>query len=188
MNMISLLLVWSSAVLAPTASGAVKVAVINLPEVSERYHRTADLERHFEEIRKSLNEKRDAKNAKIEKMARSLQEELKPGTEAFDKRRKELAMLQAELQWFVEAEGKKVEQGLAEALRKIYKDIQAVVADVARDRGVDIVLASDTVPDETPSSPSQVRQHILLQKVVYWSPNVDITDEVVQRLNTRYHK
>ncbi len=188
MNMISLCLAWSGVMLAQGGTGSVKVAVINLPEVSERYNKTADLELHFEGIRKKLNEQRNAMSAKVEKMARSLQEELKPGTEAFDKRRKEVAMQEAELQWFVEAEGKKVEQGLADALRKIFTDIRAVVADVARDRGFDIVLASDRVPDNAPSSPGQVRQHILLQKVIYWNPNVDITDEVVQRLNARYQK
>jgi len=188
MNTISLFLACSGVVLAPSTAGSVKVAVINLPVVSERYQRTAVLEQHFAGIREKLNDKRDAMNAKIEKITRSLQEELKPGTEAFDKRQKELAMQQAELQWFVQSEGKKVEQGLADALLKIYADIQTTVADIARERGFDIVLASDEVPKDSPGSPGQVRQHILLQKVIYWSPNVDITDEVVQRLNARYKK
>jgi len=188
MNTISFWLAWSGVLLAQGGAGAVKVAVVNLPDVSERYHKTADLEQHFAGVRQKLNEQRDAMSANIDKMSQSLQEELKPGTDAYDKRRKEIAMKEAELQWFVEAEGKKVERGLADSLRKIYKDIQAVVAEVAKDRGFDIVLAGDTVPEDVPSSPSQVRQHILLQKVIYWSPNVDITDEVVQRLNARYHK
>lgn len=188
MNMTSLFVAWSGVLLAQGGANSVKVAVVNLPEVSERYAKTADLEAHFEGVRTKLNEQRDEMSAKVEKMARSLQEELKPGTEVYEKRRKEVAMQEAELQWFVEVEGKKVEQGLADALLKIYSDIQTVVSEVAKDRGFDIVLASDRVPDSAPSSPAQVRQHILLQKVLYWSPSVDISDEVIQRLNARYRK
>ena len=42
------------------------------------------------------------------------------------------------------------------------------------------------MPDETADTGGQVRQQILLQKVLFWSPQVDITDAVVVRLNARY--
>ena len=119
-------------------------------------------------------------------MARSLQEELKPGTEAYNTRRKELAMLEAELQWFVESEGRNVELGLANSLRSIFSDIQEMVREVAESQGIDVVLAYDRVPDEIPDSPQQARQQILLQKVVYSSPRVDLTAEVIGRLNAKY--
>ena len=32
----------------------------------------------------------------------------------------------------------------------------------------------------------RARQEILLQKVVHWSPRVDLTAEVIQRLNAKY--
>jgi thiamine biosynthesis protein ThiC len=33
---------------------------------------------------------------------------------------------------------------------------------------------------------AQMRQQIVLQKVLYWSLNVDLTDAVGERLNTKY--
>ena len=167
---------------------ATKVAVVNIPAVSERYQKTSDLEAQFEQRRAQLNQQRDALRDKIDRARRSLQEELKPNTPAYEQRRKELALLETELQWFVDTEGQKVEGGLAQSLRSIYDDIKAVVHEVAENMGIDVVLAADQLPQEAPSSTAQARQQIMLQKVLYWSPGVDITDEVVARLNQRYNK
>ena len=163
-----------------------KAAVVNVAGVSEKYAKTADLEAQFDAVRRKLNQERDAMKEKIEKANRSLQEELKPGTDEYRARRKQIALMEAELQWFVESEGQKVEKGLAESLRSIYGDIQTVVREIAQEKKLDIVLAADQLPAETPDSATQVRQHILLQKVLYWNPSVDLTDEVISRLNARY--
>jgi Skp family chaperone for outer membrane proteins len=177
---------FSLAVGPQLAHGDTKVAVVNVAGVSEKYAKTADLEAQFDAVRRKLNQERDAMKEKIEKANRSLQEELKPGTDEFRARRKQIALMEAELQWFVESEGQKVEKSLAESLRSIYADIQVVVREIAQEKGLDIVLAADQLPAETPDSANQVRQHILLQKVLYWNPSVDLTDEVITRLNTRY--
>lgn len=166
--------------------GSTRVAVVDVPAVSERYLRTSDLEARFEQRRVKFNRERDALREKIERAGRSLQEEFKPGTGEYGERRKQLAMLEAELQWFMETEGEKIERHLAGSLRSIYDDIQAIVGEVAKEQGIDVVLAADRMPEETPRATTQARQQIVLQKVVYWSPRVDLTDEVVTRLNTEY--
>ena len=167
-------------------SGSVRVAVVDVPAASEQYLRTADLEAHFENLRRKFSEERDALRSKQDRMARSLQEELKPGTDEFRERTKQLVLLEAEFQWFIESEGQKVERGLATSLRTIFDDIQAVVREIAEARGIDVVLAYQKMPDEAPESATLVRQHILLQKVLYWNPRVDLTKDVVTRLNAKY--
>ena len=182
--MVAVALMW---VIGPQlAIGSTKVAVVNVGAVSGKYAKTADLEAQFDAIRRKLNQERDSMKEKIEKANRSLQEELKPGTDEFRARRKQVALMEAELQWFVESEGQKVEKGLAESLRGIFGDIQTAVREVAQEKGVEIVLASDQLPAETPDSPTQVRQHILLQKVLFWAPGLDLTEDVITKLNARY--
>jgi len=173
-------------VVGQTGDEATRVAVVNVPLVSEEYDKTAVLEAHFEGIRRKLNDRRNAMKDKIDLAGRSLQEELKPGTDAYRERRKQLALLEAELQWFVESEGQRAEQGLAESLKEIYSDIQTAVREVARESGIDVVLAADKLPDMPPDSAVRVRQQILLQKVLYWNPRLDITDQVVTWLNAKY--
>ncbi len=163
--------------------GSARVAVVDIPAVSQRYLRTADLEAQFEQHRIKFTEQRDVLRQKIERTARSLQEEFKPGSEEFEVRRKQLVLLEAELQWYVETEGQKLEAPLAASLRQIYSDIRVAVRDVAKERDIDIVIAADRLPEDTPRTTAQARQQILLQKVVYWTLRVDITEEVLRRLN-----
>jgi Skp family chaperone for outer membrane proteins len=182
---------WQLVILAAgVASGPAwadtKVAVVNVATLSEKYAKTKDLESQFDALRKSLGQQREAMKEKIERAKAALQEELKPGTEEFLQRRKEIAMMEAELQWFVESEGQKVEKGLAQALRSIFDDIHVVVQELADEEGIQVVLAADNVPAEAPDTPNQARQTILLQKVLYWKPETDMTDAVLTRLNQRY--
>ena len=163
-----------------------KVAVVNVATVSEKYAKTKDLESQFDALRKSLGQQREAMKEKIERAKAALQEELKPGTEEFLQRRKEIAMMEAELQWFVESEGQNVEKGLAKALRSIFDDIHVVVKELAEEQGIQVVVAADNVPAEAPDTPNQARQTILLHKVLYWRPEIDMTDAVLARLHQRY--
>lgn len=166
--------------------GEPTVAVVNVAVVSEQYHKTGDLETQFDALRDQLNTEHQALRDKAERTARSLREEFKPGTADFNARRKDLAMQKAEIEYFVEMSGLQVEGGLAKSLRTIYDDIQAVVEKLAEEKGVDVVLAVDRLPDEGPNSPNAIRQQIMLQKVLYWNPRLDMTAEVVSRLNARY--
>lgn len=189
MALVSLCMTAVLAILGQPATGgfgSARVAVVDIPAVSQRYLRTADLEAQFEQRRIKFNEQRDALRQKLERTARSLQEEFKPGTDEFEARRKQLALLEAEMQWFVETQGQKLEAALAASLREIYSDIHGAVSEVAQEQGVDIVLAADRVPEETPRTTSQARQQILLQKVVYWTLRVDLTEEVITRLNATH--
>ena len=163
-----------------------RIAVVDLPAVSEQYQKTRDLEAHFEAVRKRLSEERDTLRDKVELTERSLKEELKPGTEEYNARRKKLAILEAELKYFMESEAQKVEADLARSLRDIFADIREIIRIVAAEKNVDIVLSADRMPDEPPESPTQVRQQILLQKVLHWSSDVDLTAQVVERLNAKY--
>ena len=95
-------------------------------------------------------------------------------------------MQEAELQWFEESESQRIERGLAESLRVIFTDILAAIREVADEQGLDVVLAADRLPQEPAQNTTQIRQQIVLQKVLYWNPRVDLTEMVIARLNERY--
>lgn len=189
MTLISMCMATILSVIGQPASsgfGSAKVAVVDIRVVSERYDKTRDLDAAFEQRRVAFDQQRDALRDKIQRTGRSLREELKPGTTEFDQRRKQLALYEAEHEWFVDTEGQKIEAGFAELLRMIYDDIKRVVGEVAEERGIDVVFAADRLPDEPVASATAARRQIMLQKVIYWSPRVDITEEVIARLNAAY--
>ncbi|MFQ5462700.1 MAG: OmpH family outer membrane protein [Phycisphaerae bacterium] len=164
----------------------IRSAVVNVALASERYLRTAELEAQFDARRQRFKEEANARQDEIDKKGRALQEQLKPGTEAYAQRQEELAMLQARLQYFAESTKQELDAALAAALRSIYTDIQQAVREVAQENGYDVVLAADELPANVPPSPKLATQEILWQKVVYWNPGIDITADVIARLNARY--
>lgn len=184
------MIAWTMAMVLGVASvgqaGEVRVAVVNIPQVSERYQKRIELESQFEAKRKETSQKRDELRERIDRATRSLQEELKPGTDAYRDRAKELALLRAEMDFFMESESQRIEMELANSLRLIFDDILAATKQVAEQRGIDIVLSADTLPSGQAENPTQMRQQIVLQKVLYWKPSLDMTAEVVQRLNEQY--
>jgi len=182
--------IWTMTALLTVAqqgsAGTTRTAVVNIGAVSERYQKTGDLEAAFEQRRVGFNQKLNELRQKVETTKRSLQEELKPGTPEFDERRKQLALSEMEVQWFMDSEGQRIEQDLAISLREIYADIQNVVKAIAEEQGLELVLAVDQLPADSPANTQQARQQIVLQKVVYWHPRTDITDETASRLNAKY--
>lgn len=187
MTMVAVWMAWAMAATGqPGTMRPARVAVVNVPVVSEQYEKTAELEAGFEQKRLAFNRDREALQQRIQRLTRALQEEFKPGTAEFERRRKELALADAELKWFMDAEGQKIEQSLAASLRSIYDDIQAAIRVLAQERGIDLVLAADQLPPEPPQTTGQARQQIVLQKVLYWGPRVDMTDDVIARLNARH--
>jgi len=170
---------------AQTAPQA-KVAIVNVAKVSESYAKTSDLEAQFEQLRVKFRDNINDKRDRLERGVKALREEFKPGTAEFDQRQQELAQLEWELKYYQEMEGGKLERSLAASLRQIFADIQRTVGQVAQERGCDVVLAADELPPDTPDTTNMARQQILLQKVLYWSPRVDLTQEVIARLNAQY--
>ena len=165
-----------------------KTAVVDVPAVSAGYLKTKDLEAQLERRNTALLQERNTLREKIERTGRSLQEELKPGTSEFEQRRKQLALYEAEMEWFVDSIGRMLEREVAATLRSIYEDIHAVVRTVAEERGIDVVVAADRLPPDPAQGATQARQQIIMQKVLYWSPRVDLTEEVIARLNASYQR
>lgn len=188
MNMIWIGLATGLTMVGQPPTEPIRAAVVDVPRVSEQYRKTADLEAHFEKLRADFNKERDAQQDRIKRLVRSLQEELKPGSEDYRQRAKQVAMLEAELAWYTEVQSRKIEARLKDSLLSIFNDIHQAVREVADGRGIELVLSADRLPGDAPGSAGQVRQQILFQKVLYWNPRLDITRAVVDRLNQRYQQ
>ncbi len=172
---------------AGSADGATTVAVVDVPKVHEGYARTIELEAQFDDARRGFNEEVENRRARIERDSRALQE-FKPGTADFQERRKQIAQLDFDLRYYTESKQAQLEQSLSESLLLIHMDVQAIIKVVADERQIDVVVAGEAFPEGLPESAAALKNQILLQKVLYWNPRVDITSEVIVRLNSQYEQ
>ena len=78
--------------------------------------------------------------------------------------------------------------------RDLYLKIQSAVADIATENGYDLVIISDddreilVNPNAKKAREFQVREQIELQRVVFSSSQIDITDQIVTHMNLEWEK
>ncbi len=171
--------------LATAQTAPPRVAVVNVPLVSDGYVRTGDLEQEFEVLRLKFNEERNRRVEEIRKKREQVAAQFKPGTKDFLKRQEEIMILEARLKFYEQSEGVKLEMAIASALRTLFEDIKRMVSIVATEKGFDVVLAAEQLPAQIPDA-NALKNQILMQKVLYFNPRVDLTSEVSARLNSEY--
>ena len=165
---------------------AVNTAVVDVARVFEEYQMTRDLEAKFDERRRALAEEAERRHNNIEQMRRGLAA-FDPSSKDFARREKDLLQEEVAFQVWSRYEEKKLKDNHKAWLLQIYRSTQTVVAEVAQERSIDLVLTYDRLAEDAPDSVT-LRQQILLQKVIYHSDRVDITNEVLDRLNKAYRE
>jgi hypothetical protein len=98
-------------------------------------------------------------------------------------------ILQAEAEYkvWLEMEDVRLKSEHMAWLRKIYDDVRAEVAAVAKESGYDLVLTYDELSQDIPDS-AALRREIVMKKVIFSSDRIDITDTVLARLNQTFEQ
>ncbi|HNO79244.1 MAG TPA: OmpH family outer membrane protein [Phycisphaerae bacterium] len=170
-----------------SAQGALaqsKIAVIDVASVFESYEMTRDLEAMFNAKRQELATEAEQRRTAIEQMRRGLAA-FDPGSADYASREQELIRAEVDFQvWSTHSE-QRLKTNHKLWLLAIYRNTQETVGKVADERNYDLVLTYDRLTDDAPDSVT-LRQQILLQKVIYHHSRIDITTEVLNRLNNEY--
>jgi Skp family chaperone for outer membrane proteins len=170
--------------LAQTSAAQTNVAVVDVARVFEEYEMTRDLEALFDQARRSAAEEADKRRRELDERQRALAA-FDPASEDFVRREAELSRKEIEFQvWTAETE-RRLKINHKRWLLKIYQNTKDTVAAIAKERNIDLVLTYDRLTEDAPDSVT-LRQQILLQKVIYNSERIDLTSEVLTRLNKAY--
>jgi len=74
----------------------------------------------------------------------------------------------------------------ARQLAELYTAINTAAAAVAAEQGYDLVVMSEPLPDLLTLNVQRLETIMQTRKVIYTGPNADITNAVLQRVNTAY--
>ncbi len=67
--------------------------------------------------------------------------------------------------------------------REMFEEIMAATSHVARDRGYDLVIAREARDLTASNTPELLDEIVARRKVVYFNPDMDITQAVIERVN-----
>lgn len=169
------------------ALAAGEFGILNVEAVFARYERTAALESAFERRTGEIKERATARARELEANRLTLQQAYQPGTPEHRAKQNEITKAEIEFRIMRGVEDEQLKNDHRDSLRSIYEDVRAAVAEVAKEKNLDVVLTYDKLTEEAPDS-TTLRQQILMEKVIYWKPELDMTEMVITRLNDRFRR
>lgn len=177
------------AVCAPAwAQQALKIAVVDTAKVFNDMQETRDLKQKMDADRRTIQatDQQKAQDVQAKKDAR---DQLKPDSPQFQARNDEFLRAAIDYKAWQELTKMEVERQQKTQIRNLYQRIQEGVAELAQQRGLDLVLVQTDVQLPTNLEGinlEQLNRLIGQQNVLYASANVDITADVVAHLDARY--
>lgn len=158
-----------------------KTGVVNVRKILQECKRSAKYREESLVERDRIVAELEKLNAEVEAGKAGLKT-LKPGSSDYMELVKDLLMKQASLQ--AQQEFHKQQMGMKEQkmIEDIYKDVLQHVSKVAQEKGLDLVLEK-AEPEFPIRSAEELTRTIDTHKLLYSGGCVDITSEVLARLN-----
>lgn len=166
-------------------AAASRVAVCNIANVLGDYQRAKDLSNELKEQRDVI----EAENKKRIKKAEELQTQLegyKNGSPKYDETLQAAQRHEIDRRVWLQMKQQEMLRTHRRLLEEMYNDIHKAVADVAREKGFDIVIQSQPTELQAAKEIEHLVTQIDRQKVLYNTPGVDITEAVLLRVNEGY--
>lgn len=175
--------------LAPGMAAETNVAVVNLDRLLDGTNETAKWKVHLTELERGLEEERKTKDAEL----KQLEEEIRKEPDAA---KREILTDQGVRKKYLADEWLRLKMGEVDRERSlrwqsIYRSIRDEIKAVAEANNIDLVLVDDSIADvkiadkQNQSKENQALGQILSSKVLYASKRVDITDQVITRINNK---
>jgi Skp family chaperone for outer membrane proteins len=179
------------------------VVTVNLGHVMEHLTQRSDSDARLKKMRDELlaeQERRQNEVRAMEEKAKGLQSQLEGATEAKKREiegqlldlQEQAALAALNFQAWQTISAEKVDIEAALSMQDLYRSVKLAAAQMASTSRYDLVLVDDSQGDLTMSSESrisrmdQVRQQISARRMLYVNPTIDITEDLIQRMNNAY--
>jgi len=160
------------------------VAVVNVQQVFDQLTERSRLQADLQERLEKLKVESDSRQAKMKTLSDDL-DMLRPGTAAHLAKQNELEFKAIEMRTWQEFQRQKIERENAVQLEGLYAKVVAACGQVARTNGFSLVLFEEPATVSGPK-PDVVANRISGRKVIWASKELDLTDQVVQRMNLEF--
>jgi Skp family chaperone for outer membrane proteins len=170
--------------LAPAAAAPAKTAVCDLFIILKNYDRGNDLKKELKDRMDKITAEGDKRGKEITKIQDTL-EELKPGSKEYDAQLNKMTQLTIDRQAFLNYQDELAKRETFRYTKDVYQDVLDAVEKVAKERGYQLVLFKES-PNLTSRNYDELLEQMARRKVLYSDASLDITDDVLKRLNRDY--
>jgi Skp family chaperone for outer membrane proteins len=160
---------------------------------------SVDLEKVFDSLAErvaedarltALGEQRKAEDEAYKTQIRDMAAELEnvpQGTPMYDTSERELVKKTIEYESWSNFTVRELDRERAIVLRKLYAKVKEELARLSGDAGYDVVVLNDSLNEIAPDTAANVTQQISARRFLYVNPTIDITNELIDRMNNRFN-
>lgn len=164
----------------PTSVAAVDTSRL-FDQLTEKEDFDAELNTARDQLRgEATNKQREAQELQADL------DLLAPGTPAYQQKEEELSKKGLENNVWGQFEQAKLNKMAGLRIENLYRKALDAVALIAEESGYDVVIAKEAPPKFQYENLQQLLAKISLRKSLYTSETIDITDQVIQRMNNEY--
>jgi Skp family chaperone for outer membrane proteins len=162
-----------------------RIAVLDIVKVFNEYEQTKELNSKFEEARQVVQIELQKKQENIQNLGKQLQayDSSHPDYKTI---RDQVLRAQVDGQVYAEVKKQDLQEKHKEWLEKTYHNIADHVTKLATSQGIDIVITYEELDASEATDSNALRQQIVRRKVIYANPMLDLTDTVLQALNSEF--
>jgi Skp family chaperone for outer membrane proteins len=175
---------------APAAAPSSHVGVVNLRLVYAQLQETVDSQHSLQGMQDALDLRVKRDKEDLEAKQQKITQTTKPGTDAHEEAMADFDKTSLEYQ--LDEQGMKVKMVRAQGkqLVQAYTEIQAAVADMAKKKGLDLVLVTggQDVPANAMdiANPETLGNLVFGRNVLYAADKVDLSSELIATLDAAY--
>ena len=162
---------------------ALKVGVVDVAVAFSQYKKTDALSRQLTEYRNKGRVKLREQRSQIQKITAALRR-FAQGSERYEAFEDKISLEKSRLKLMEDRLKKRLEKALARLREEIYQEIQAAVAQCAKEKGLDLVFQTSSTKASKENRAKQLNQ----PKLLYFRETLDITKDVVTLLNKALQK
>ena len=171
---------------APRKASRLKIGVVNINQVLNKYEKRKELEKQFMSLQTEAEQRLRQKQTEI----KSLQEEIQLLDMGSESRRKNEEMFEKKMM-YLQLEEKMAETKLnrkqKELFEELYQDIRNEIDILGKRGNFGLILKKEDL-DLKSSDLVELRLKIGISTVLYYSDALDVTDRVIEGLNSRFFK
>ena len=169
------------------APPACAVAVVDLAKLYNEHKRTLKLHDNLQAQDEALKTRMQAEETKVRKEVQDLEVRFAPGSEDYEKGRKELEMKYAPIFYDLKRDRERLNRSLVQGMAAAYKEIVTEAERIASERGFTSVVNYDPEPiviehEGKILNGDVVRKQMIDRTTLWAAPSVDITKDVLEAL------
>jgi len=160
------------------------VAVVDVEQVLNQVKEKTALEAQFRAMGEKFQSEEKQRKAELADMQSAL--DALPEGKDYDKKQEELQKKVLELQVFVQFSQQKLAAERTLQIETLYRKTNQTVEAMAKEAGFDLVLYREAEIKTRGANLQQMMGQLANRKIIYASDEINITDEVITRMNNDF--